>query len=377
MRITFVLPFAGLSGGVRVVASYAEQLQRRGHDVLIVSTPQSRASLRDSLRQLVKGQGWPKPPAVLPSHLDRSDVPHHVIERAGPIMDRDVPPADVIVATWWETAEWVAAMSPEKGAKAYFIQQFEANFGMPEARVARTWQLPMHKIVCSQWLADFARQRFGETICSVTPNGVDLELFHAAPRGKQAVPTVGMMYATNPVKGCDLSLAALHQVKQRFSELRLLAFGEQEPVPSLPLPSWSQYTFHPAQESLRELYGQCDAWLCGSRSEGFHLPPHEAMACRCPVVSTRVGGPMDMIEEGINGHLVDTGDSDGLAGCVQKVLSMTDDAWRRMSEAALATAQRFNWRVAGERFERALELAVQRAARSEIAGNRSGIRIVA
>ena len=40
------------------------------------------------------------------------------------------------------------------------------------------------------------------------------------------------------------------------------------------------------------------------------------MACRCPVVSHRVGGSVDIIEEGINGHLVDIGDADGLVGSV-------------------------------------------------------------
>src|SRR5579863_3234189 len=74
MRITFVLPFAGLSGGVRIVASYAEHLRRRGHEVLVVSTPPNRPGFMDSLRQFKRGRGWPKTPASMPSHLDRADV---------------------------------------------------------------------------------------------------------------------------------------------------------------------------------------------------------------------------------------------------------------------------------------------------------------
>jgi glycosyltransferase involved in cell wall biosynthesis len=249
-------------------------------------------------------------------------------------------------------------MSPSRGEKIYFIQQFEANFGMPEAEVVRTWKLPLKKIVCSQWLADLALQRFGQQAVAVTPNGVDLELFHAPRRGKQPVPTVGMMYAHNRVKGCDVSLAALHKVREKLPNLRLIAYGEQPVIDSLPLPPWSSYTFHPVQESLRQLYAQCDVWLCGSRSEGFHLPPHEAMACRCPVVSTRVGGPMDMIDDGANGYLVEPEDAAGLADRLEKVLTLPDPDWRRMSQAALETAQRFNWDTATDKFEHALELAV-------------------
>jgi len=357
MRITFILPFAGLSGGVRVVACYAERLRRRGHDVLVVSVPPSPPRRREQFKHFLRGKGWPKPP-VLPSHMERADVEHRIIDRVRPIKDRDVPDADVIIATWWETADWIAAMSDSKGAKVYFLQQFEANFGFPEESVAATWRLPLKKIVSSQWLADFARERFGQSVLGVVPNGVDLDLFRSPPRGKQPVPTVGMMYATNAVKGCDLSLKALHRIKADFPNLHLETFGEQDRIPSLPLPAWSRYTFHPAQETLRDIYSRCDVWLCGSRSEGFHLPPHEAMACRCPAVSTRVGGPMDMIEDGTNGYLVDVEDWMGLADRLSRVLSLSDDNWRRMSQSALKTAQRFNWDSAVEKFERALEIAM-------------------
>jgi hypothetical protein len=37
MKITFICPFLVLNGGHRVVATYAEHLQARGHEVTIVS----------------------------------------------------------------------------------------------------------------------------------------------------------------------------------------------------------------------------------------------------------------------------------------------------------------------------------------------------
>ena len=354
MRITFVLPFAGLSGGVRVVAYYAELLRQKGHSVLVISVPPSQPKFRDNFKSFLKSGRWPKPP-VLPTHMDRAKVEHRVIDRVRPIMNHDVPDADVIIATWWETDDWVAAMAPSKGVKAYFIQQFEANFGFPADRVGATWKLPLKKMVASQWLADFARERFDETVVGVIPNGVDLELFRAPPRGRQASPTVGLMYGQNRVKGCDLSLAALNQIKEKFPSLRVLAFGEQQVIPTLPLPEWSTYTFHPKQEGLRDIYSSCDVWLCGSRSEGFHLPPHEAMACRCPVVSTRVGGPMDMIEDGVNGYLVEVEDAAGLADRLTRVLSLSEPQWKKISDAALETAQRFNWNSAVDKFENYLQ----------------------
>ena len=39
MKITFVLAFAGLAGGVRVIATYAKMLADLGHEVTVVSCP--------------------------------------------------------------------------------------------------------------------------------------------------------------------------------------------------------------------------------------------------------------------------------------------------------------------------------------------------
>ena len=52
MRITMVLPAFNLSGGIRVLATYAERLQRRGHRVLAVAFPEQPPTLWQSLRSL-------------------------------------------------------------------------------------------------------------------------------------------------------------------------------------------------------------------------------------------------------------------------------------------------------------------------------------
>jgi glycosyltransferase involved in cell wall biosynthesis len=302
-------------------------------------------------------------------------VNHRVLERWRPITDQDLPDADVVIATWWETAAWVDRLAPAKGAKVYFVQgYFEASFGHTAELVDRTWRLPMHKIACAQWLGDLAGEQFDDPHASVVPNAVDLELFHAPPRGKQSRPTVGMLYADSRVKGCDVGLAALAEVVRQIPDLRLRTFGAISPTAGPPLPPYAEFTQSPPQNQIREIYAECDVWLCPSRCEGFHLPPSEAMACRCPVVSTRVGGPIDLIEEGVNGFLVAIEDTPALADRLIRVLKAPEAEWRRMSDAAHATAQKYTWDEATDKFERALYLAVDRAARGEIAGG-SGRRV--
>lgn len=367
LKINFVLPTVNMAGGIRVVAIYAAELARRGHDVTLVSVPHRQPPFGQRLKNFVRGRGWPRFEKQ-PSHVDalegQPNVRHVVVDRWRPIEDRDLPDADVVVATWWETAEWVARLSPLKGAKAYFIQHHESVFETePEVRVQSTYRMPMHKITISRWLVDLMRDRYGDDDVTHVPNSVDTQQFQAPPRGRQARPTVGMLYHSLPWKGIDVSLRAIEHARRALPNLHVVSFGTEHQSAALPLPPGSTFEVSPPQARLRELYGSCDVWLCGSRAEGFHLPPLEAMACRCPVVSTKVGGPVDVIEEGKNGRLVDVDDADALGRALLDVLQLPEPAWRAMSDAAYATATRYTWSDATELFEAGLRAAIDKQKR--------------
>jgi glycosyltransferase involved in cell wall biosynthesis len=361
LRINFVLPQATMAGGIRVIAIYAERLVRRGHQVLVVSVPPVPIPLRSKIKLLLTGKGWlsSRPGR---SHLDDVAVEHRRLKRYRPVVADDLPDADVVIANFWKTAPWVAALPPEKGAKAVFIQGYEVLPGDRNEALDATWRLPLHKIVISRWLVELARDRFGDPDVSHVPNSVDTQQFHAPPRGRQARPTVGFLYSHVLFKSPDLIPKVIEQVRREVPDLRVVAFGAEKPSSDLPLPDNTEYTQLPAQDAIREIYGACDVWLCASRREGFHLPPLEAMACRCPVVSTRVGGPMDMIEEGINGHLVDVGDIRALAERTVQVLKLPESQWRGMSDAALDTARRYTWDDATDLLEQALQRAMEKSA---------------
>jgi glycosyltransferase involved in cell wall biosynthesis len=361
MRITFVMAGGfNLSGGDRVISIYAERLQRRGHQVVAVASGYPNPTLREHIRSLRRDYRLAPRHEYGKSHFTDSPVPHRRLETYRPVVDADLPDADVVISTWWETAEWVAKLSPQKGAKACFLQHYEAFEYTPKKRVDATWRLPLHKITISNWLVDLAKKKFGDTATSLIYNSVDTEQFFAPPRDRAAVPTVGMLYHHAPWKGVPISLEALEQVRTEFPDLRLVTFGSTDIAERLPLPAYATHVTSPDQDKIKDLYAQCDVWLCGSESEGFHLPPLEAMACRTPVVSARVGGPIDIIKNGVNGYLADVGDAAGLAEHVKQVLRLPNDAWRKMSDAAYATATQYTWDDATDLFEAALYRAVER-----------------
>jgi glycosyltransferase involved in cell wall biosynthesis len=87
------------------------------------------------------------------------------------------------------------------------------------------------------------------------------------------------------------------------------------------------------------------------------------MACRCPVVSTAVGGALDLVKEGVNGHVVPVGDPVAMADRIVRVLALPDPQWRALSDAAHATATGYDWDAATALFEDALRTAIRKAGR--------------
>ena len=56
LRITFVIPRDDLSGGCRMVATYAKLLQRRGHTVKVVSGVPGQLPFHERIRAIWRGE---------------------------------------------------------------------------------------------------------------------------------------------------------------------------------------------------------------------------------------------------------------------------------------------------------------------------------
>ncbi len=364
MKITFVLPPVNLSGGIRSTAVLARHLIKRGHEVSAICPAQPQPRFRQQMRSLLKGQELFSTPKRKPSEFDLVDVPLRVLDRYRPVRDDDIPDADVVVATWWETAEWVAKLSQSKGAKVYFIRHHEIHEYLPQERVAATYLLPLHKITISQWLIDVMLTQYGDPYVSLVPNAIDTQKYYAPSRNKQPVPTVGMMYSQKSWKGCDISLKAFSLAAEKIPNLHLVAFGSEEHSPDLPLPSGTEYIRQPPQDQIKELYAKCDAWLFGSRLEGFGRPILEAMACRTPVISTPAGAAPELLSDG-GGILVKSEDPEDMAKAIIQICNFSDSEWQAMSDAAYAKATSYTWDNAAELCEVAFSKAIERCQRGD------------
>lgn len=378
MRITLCLPNSFLAGGTRVVLIYAKKLRERGHQVCVITQtpkqkPQTLAwALRRRLRALKTGS-WRDilntfRPVSAAAGGPAQDSPlaflgsdHIVADRNSPDFATQVPDADVIVATWWETAFSIMTLPERKGRKFYFVQHHEVHDHLPSHLSAGSYYLPMPKITITGWLRDTMRDLYGDAHVPVIHNSVDTTQFHAPPRAPQATPTIGYMYSRSAYKGCDVAAQAIAVARQQIPNLKVVCFGKPAARSGHELPKDTIYIQTPTQDSLRDIYAMCDGWLLPSHSEGFGLPVLEAMACRTPVISTRTGIGPDIIEDGKNGYLVDIGDSATMGTRIIDMVSQSPQGWTAMSDAAYACATANTWDRATDQFETLLEAEVAKA----------------
>lgn len=363
MRITFLMPADDLTGGNRVVATYARELQALGHQVLVVSNAAAPLRAREALRLIRRGR-WSElkqrrqPP---PGHIALSGVPHRTLERERPIVAADLPDADVIIATWWETAVWMAALPASKGRQVHLIQGYEIWGGEHmRQRVHDALRLPNRKIAISSGLKRDIESALGDLRMAVVPNAVDLDQFDAPARTRQSVPTIGFIYAHAAIKGADRCLQAIALAREQIPELRVVCFGADQPGADLPLPANSQFTCRPAQNALAGHYAACDAWLFASRLDSFGLPILEAMACRTPVIGVPIGAAPDLLVDG-RGMLVEGSTEseliDRMAAAIVAMLRQPAADWQAMSDAVYQRARAYSWQDAARRLESELQSA--------------------
>jgi len=188
----------------------------------------------------------------------------------------------------------------------------------------------------------------------IIPNGVDLSEFEHMPvqrgsDGELTILFVGRCYPRQ--KGLEHLVRAIRLLPTR-REVRLKIVGEDwGGVDSLQalaraLAVEEQITFTgplPRGEVIRA-YGSADIFVLPSLFEPFGIVLLEAMAAGLPVVASRVGGIVEVVEDAATGLLVTPGDPRALAKAVGRLIS--DPSLRsRMGEAGRRKAAAYSWDV--------------------------------
>ena len=101
------------------------------------------------------------------------------------------------------------------------------------------------------------------------------------------------------------------------------------------------FTDYVSDEYLVKLYNAADLFVYPSLYEGFGLPPLEAMACGCPVITSNISSLPEVV--GDAGIMIDPNDIDGLTAAMLKIL--TDNELREeLSRKSLDRSKMFSWK---------------------------------
>jgi glycosyltransferase involved in cell wall biosynthesis len=170
----------------------------------------------------------------------------------------------------------------------------------------------------------------------IVGNGIEVDAFTPSRHRGLVVTTVSVLRAG---KGIEVLLDAIPAVLSRHPEARFLIAGDGPLRESLEARSGDGVTWTGFRRDVPELLASSDLFVLPSLDDAYPTVLMEAMAAGLPVVSTRVGGIPEIVDDGRTGHLVPPGDSAALARAISDLLDSPEER-ESLGRAARAEAER-------------------------------------
>lgn len=153
-----------------------------------------------------------------------------------------------------------------------------------------------------------------QKLCKI-PNGVNIDVDNIdLKRDNKKFFNISALGSLRKIKGYDLLINAFYLFSKEHDDVRLIigGTGEEESqltslVTSLGIEDKVKFEGYIERSKVIEFYRNCDIFVCSSKLETFSIVTAEALCAGIPVVSTKCGGPEDMINKR-RGVLVDFGD---------------------------------------------------------------------
>lgn len=343
-----------------------------------------RYFLPPSLQRLAAGEGMVA--TMRASRLARIQAPFFVASQALqlPRIIRDeridllnphwiVPQG--LTGAYWASRLQVPSVVTAHGADVAWLDR--ARVGRHVARYV--FDRSCGLIADSQALATRTEEILGRAIPhAAIPMGVSPTVFQAGmpttarsdATGRRTILFVGKFV---PKKGISVLLDAVHELRQRAVDVRLVLIGggplEAEiraQCGQLGLNSHVELLGWVHNQALPAHYASADVVCIPSvqdaygETEGTPVVLQEAMACGAIVVASTSSGIADVIRDGHNGWSVPPRDSLALANAIAGALAMDTATRDSMRDAARVTASGYAWPRVADRFMEFFRRAVQR-----------------
>jgi len=196
-------------------------------------------------------------------------------------------------------------------------------------------------------------QQIGCKNVEVIPNGVDLEKYKDLERKPHAGFIVMAVARLEKVKGinCLIEAAARSELRRR-SDLQILVIGDgserknlESLTEKLNLKEKVKFLGEIPNAEIPEYLSAADCFVLPSLKEGFGIALLEAQAAGVPVIGTKVGGILDLIEDGKTGLLVEPGNPEAIAEAINKIyaglkfpqINLAKYNWQQIAENVYET----------------------------------------
>ena len=156
-------------------------------------------------------------------------------------------------------------------------------------------------------------------------NGIDTNVFtpqkgdeplRQALGIKRSDLVVGTVGRLDPIKNHPLLVDAFKTVSRRFPAARLMIVGDGPEMQHLQRIAGDRISLPGKRDDVPDLMRLFDVYALTSYNEGISNTILEAMACGKPVIATDVGGNPELVQEGITGRLVASGDKKALCKAI-------------------------------------------------------------
>ena len=310
LDIVYVIETNCPCGGVKVVFEHANRLHDRGHNVSIIARQQWTSTDWFGLNVPVTYGG-----------ID------------------SIPACDIAVATFYTTIP--AVMKSQARVKIHLSQGYEGLYQDAET-VKKHYQMAENTICVSKWLQSVIMDKTGKAATYIK-NGLDPYVYSFKTHNINITrPRVLVVGEELEIKNTRTVLSALSKLKNRIDVVRMFS-GKDPLYESYKMPDMTQH-------EIAAVYDSCDILVSASKQvEGFGLPPLEAMASGCMVITTDNGGNKEYIKPGHNCLLID-GSEDSIISAIQKILGNPSLA-NELPLQGLETAKQYKWDTAIDNLE--------------------------
>jgi hypothetical protein len=357
MTVTFITSGTKISGGTKAIFEIANQFVDLGHKVFVVCslTPYFLEgkwyNFADVLTRLLRIFKKSRE-CIYP--IKWFDLKAEFIPALS-LREKYIPDADIVVATWWQTAYPVAEYSTKKGKKFYFVQDYEI-WGGSEKKVQNSYNLNLKKIVNSSWLENILKQKIDVEIEAKILHAPDHKQFYPEKikKNKNEIRIL-MSYRNNPRKGTINGLRAIKLVRKKYPDIKLVLFGPRPDSPEkYNLVKDIEFHIFPVKDELRRLYNSCDIFCYPTIEEAFGMPPMEAMACRIPVIATTAGA---IPEYSINGKTALLSKPSDVKTMAKNIIKLIEDENLRKKIAITGQnhIKQFTWKKITVKLEKIFE----------------------